>query len=270
MTAKIAIIAGGGRLPEMLIQNCLDQVQDFVVIIFKGQPAPDVTLPKANLVQLPLGAVGKTVSTMKEAGVQEVIMAGNLEKPSLFDLKPDIKGAKFLASLASHHDDALLTSICGFLEKEGFSVVAPHDVFPDLLAKEGLYGDVKPSDADLADMKAGFKAIEALGALDIGQAAIVKDKVVLGVEGVEGTDGLIERCAAHRGKKNKGGILVKSTKPNQDERVDMPTVGPETINLLQNYGYKGLAIKAGKTLVVDAERMVKTADHAKIFIIGVK
>lgn len=266
--AKLAILAGGGILPTLLQETCNKKNIPTLLATFKGQPEPDGEVSVSAIYHL--GALGKTVKALKKEGVSHLVMAGYMTKPSLFDLRLDIKAVQFLASLVKHHDDALLSGLVKVFEKEGIQVVGAHEILPELLAPEGPLGNAVPSDKDMVDIDLGVETIATLGDLDIGQAAIIKDNVVIGVEAVEGTAKLVDRCAELRGKKNKGGILVKRSKPQQSLKVDMPAIGENTINQLAQHGYRGVAIEAGKTLVLHPEAVREAADKHNIFVFGLE
>lgn len=267
---KLGIIAGGGRLPDMMVEYCLEKDIPFHVVVFKGQPHPEnCTLYTAKTTEHALGQVGKVIQTFKDEQVTHLVMGGSLEKPSLFDLRFDFKGLKIMNRLRTKHDDALLNSVCLFLEEEGFEVLGAHEVREDLLMPFGLLTKKQPNEQQKNNIEIGMEAVEALGALDIGQAAIIKDGVILGVEGVEGTSELIERCAKFRGKSNQGAILVKAAKPNQNLRVDMPTIGLKTIKKLVELKYEGVAILSGQSLFIDNTSAIELANKNDLFICGV-
>lgn len=265
---KVAILAGGGVLPTAVAQAILKAEKQILMVTFKGQPQPEI-MENVPTIELGLGAIAKVIKTLKTEKCTHVCMAGFLSKPSFFDLKLDMRGAKILASLATHNDDALLSRLCREFESEGFIVLGAHDLVPQLLASEGVLGKNKPTDKQLKDINIGFKVAKALGTLDIGQAVIVKDQVVLGVEAVEGTAELIKRCAPLRGRKNKGGVLIKAIKPNQDTRVDMPGVGLLTLQSLKDLGFDGLAVEAGQTLLLDGAAFIEEADKLGLYVYGV-
>lgn len=268
VTAKLGLLAGGGHLPASIIAACEDAGRPYHVVTFKGQPKPEgVDLPSTHHTELPLGKVAATLKTLRREGVVEVVLAGNLNKPSFFDLMPDLTGAKVLARMIRHHDDDILGTVCQLLEEEGLKVVGAHTLLPKLLAGKGVLGNFKPSEAELADIALGLRVARALGREDVGQAVIVKDKVVIGVEAVEGTDALIQRCAALRGH-SEGGVLIKVCKPGQDMRVDLPSIGPKTIENLAHHKYAGVAVEAGKTLILDATETEEIADKTGVFIYG--
>ena len=143
-----------------------------------------------------------------------------------------------------------------------------HEVMPDLLVKEGILTRHKPSKRDKEDIRRGVEAALALGRLDIGQAVVVQQGLVLGVEGIEGTDELLRRCRDYR-RKGGGGVLVKLRKPQQDMRIDLPTIGPRSVERAHESGLEGLVIHAGNGLMVDEEETVALADKYGMFIIGV-
>lgn len=266
---KIGLIAGGGLLPTSIVEKLREEGISFHVVSFKGQPKPTGEIEAEYHTEVNLGAVGKVLKTFKKQGVTHVVMAGFLSKPSLFDVRPDLTGLKILASLSHKHDDALLSAICDYFEGQGFGVLGAHDLVPDLVAKIGVYGKVQPTNPQKEDIKLAVKAALTLGSLDIGQSVIVKNGVVLGVEGAEGTDGLLDRCASLRGKENSGGLLVKCAKPHQNLNVDMPSIGVETIEKLAKYSYDGVAVLADKSLILDVEGTIKNADKNKVFLLGV-
>ena len=268
---KIGILAGGGDLPVMVATACEKIDIPYVMVSFEGQPQPTGAdlLDKAKRHILPLGKVGKTLALFKKAGVTRVVMIGNLEKPSLFSLKPDWKGAQILTKLALHHDDSLLRAVANVIEVEDMKVCGIHELLPELMMPVGQIGKHKPSKDMEEDIQIGWRIAKVVGAEDIGQAVVVKNRVVLGVEGVEGTDKLIERCADLRGSDNSGATLIKVAKPQQDLRFDMPSIGPKTIRRLVDKKYSGLIVESGHALFVHAEECKRIADENGLFIVGV-
>lgn len=269
MPPKLGILAGGGDLPAQLIAACRSAGREFYVIAFEGQ-ANRGAIGDAPHAWVRLGAVGKALELLREAGVEELVLAGAIKRPSLTAIRPDRRALRFLATLgkAALGDDSMLRAIVRALEEEGFRVVGPDTVLDDLLAVEGVYGAHAPDEASRRDIAKGVEAARGIGLLDIGQAAIVQDGVVLGVEDSAGTDALIERCAALIGE-GPGGVLVKTRKPQQDERVDLPTIGVATVETASRAGLRGVAVEAGGALVVDRAAVVTAADKAGLFVVGV-
>lgn len=270
----LAILSGGGTLPALVASAALGEGWEVQVITFEGQPQPrELPSGVAGVATFNIAAVGNILTHMKANKVTHVALAGNLNKPSLFRLRPDVKGLALLSRVRGFHDDALLRAISGFLADEGMTVVPVTDLLPQLRAAAGVWGKVEPSATDNTDIALGLEVLTALGALDIGQAVVVHKGAVLGVEAVEGTDNLIARCAPLRGdlgKHERAGWLVKAAKPTQTDLADLPTIGPATVELLAVHGYKGVAVLAGSTLVLDYARLVSVADLAGVGVVGVR
>ena len=269
--STLGIIAGGGRLPAQLAEAYKATGRPCFVLTFAEAANVGATLHAPHAV-VRLGAVGEALSKLREAGVVEVVLAGSIKRPSLASLRPDVAAAKLLAKLGVAFfsgDDALLRAVIRFLEEEGFRVIAAQDLISTLVAESGVYGHVSPTSEDRSDIALGLKAAKELGRLDIGQAVIVENGVVLGVEAAEGTDALISRCASLK-REARSGVLVKTKKPGQDERADLPAIGPETVERVHEAGLNGIAIEAGASLILDRERLIARADQLGMFVVGVK
>ena len=268
--SMLGIIAGGGKLPLQLVESCQSVKRPFFVLALEESADIEAIRHIPHTI-VRLGAVGEALTQLKKAGVKEIVLAGKVRRPALTSLRPDMTGAKLLARLGGAFfagDDGLLKAVVSFLEEEGFTVVGANDILAGLVAPEGLLGKTAPSAQAMADITHGMKILKTLGALDIGQAVIIENGYVLGVEAAEGTDALIERCGTLRREKNSG-VLVKCKKPGQEERVDLPTVGPATIDKIHSAGFAGIAVESGGSLIVDRDVTVARADRLGIFVIGV-
>ena len=265
----LGIVAGGGELPARLIEACLKDERPFFVLALRGQ-ADHPLIQKVPHKWARLGGAGAAEKILKEAGVEEIVLAGWVRRPSVTDLVPDFRVAKVLLSAAMHGlgDDGLLGLAVQEGEKTGFRFVGAHTILPDLLAPEGRLGRKAPNRQAEADIARGVTVIRGLGELDIGQACIVQQGIVLGVEAIEGTDGLIRRSAELK-RRGQGGVLVKMKKPSQDERFDMPTIGDRTVEEARQAGLAGIAIEAGGTIVLDRAKVSAAADEAGLFVVGV-
>ena len=266
---KLGIVAGSTDLPRLLIKSCQKQGRDFFVVALEGA-ATDETVEGVPHEWVRLGAIGKALSTFKAQGCEELIMAGKVERPKLSNLRPDLKATKLLAKLGSSllkGDDELLRTIVDFLEAEGFKVVGVQDVAEDLVTPEGLISTIYPDKRAQSDIEYGAKIAKGIGALDIGQSVIIHGNYVLGVEASEGTAELIRRCADYR-RDEKGGVLVKVKKPDQEDRVDLPTIGLQTIDQVADAGFAGIAAEAGGSLMLDRRAIAKRADELGVFVIG--
>jgi len=269
MAPKLGILAGGGSLPRRLVDVCRANGREIFVLAFEGQTDPD-TVADVPHAWNRLGQVGAAIAALRQAEAEEVVMIGPVGRPSLREIGLDLKGAKLAARIgaASLSDDNLLRAVVTMLEREGFRILGVDDILQDLLAPAGPLGRVqRPTDA-VADIARGLEVARSLGAVDVGQAVVVQQGIVLGVEAAEGTDRLLERCAELR-REGPGGVLVKIRKPQQERRVDLPTIGPRTVAGAAAAGLRGIAVEAGGTLIVDRPRAVQEADDAGLFLLGV-
>lgn len=268
---KLGILAGGGDLPARLIESCRRRGRGFFVIAFEGQcePATVADVPHA---WVRLGAAGTTLKLLREAGVSQLVMAGGVRRPSLAALRPDAWAAMFLlkSGALALGDDGLLKALIRELETgEGFSVVGVESLLPATLAGEGVLGAVQPDEQAWADIRRGIQVAKALGALDVGQGAVVQEGNVLAVEAAEGTDAMLSRAAGLK-REGPGGVLVKVKKPDQEGRADLPTIGQATIRHAAEAGLRGIAVEAGGALIVDHAAVALAADAAGLFVVGVK
>lgn len=270
MSNKLGIVAGGGSLPARLIEACRRERREFFVLAFKGQTEPE-QIAGAPQVWLRVGAVGKALKVLRAEGVAELVVAGHFRRPSLLEFGPDGMAIRFMLEVgrAVFRDDGLHKAGVRWAERYGFRVVAPETIDTELLATEGVYGRVCP-DADARhDIERGIEVAKALGRVDVGQGAIVQQGIVLAVEAVEGTDAMIERAARLR-RTGPGGVLVKVKKPGQERRLDLPAIGPRTIAHAKAAGLRGIAIEAEGAIVIDREELVRAADRAGLFVVGIK
>lgn len=270
-TKKLGILAGGGDLPAKIIDKCRAEGKELFVISFKDQDKPSNydSLAINEVAEYGLGNVGGVIKELKKQNVEEIVLAGYIRKPSLFNLNLDLTGIKILAKVAVHHDDKLLRAIADEMQSKGFDLLGAHDICDDLLIGNEILNGDKIAEEKSDDIVLGIKMAHEIGKLDIGQAVIVKDKVILGVEAVEGTDELLERCAKLRGKDNKGGLLVKMSKPQQNLNLDMPSIGIKTIEKLASLGYEGVVVSANSTIFLDKEQSIALAKKHNLLVAGV-
>jgi DUF1009 family protein len=269
MAARLGILAGAGELPSRVIAAARALDRPVFVLAFEGFADPAAVEGSAHA-WVRLGAAGEVFRLLRENGVEDLVLAGAIRRPSLASLRPDWRGARFIAriGLAALGDDGLLRAVMKELEDEGFRLLSLETLLADALAPLGVLGAIAPDAAAEADLERGLAVAHALGALDIGQAVVVQQGMVLGVEAIEGTDALIARCGALR-REGGGGVLVKIAKPGQDRRGDLPTIGVRTVEAAASAGLAGIAVAAGSTLLVDRAAIVDAADRAGIFVVGV-
>lgn len=266
---RLGILAGGGKLPHRLIAACDKKGIDTFVIGFDGQTDPKLMEGRHHFWGR-IGAASQIVKTLKTHDIKDLVLIGSVRRPAITELKPDLKTASFFARIGMRAmgDNDLLVCVREELERDGFTLHAIQDFVDDLLAPAGLLGRVKPSKKLGKDISHGIKVCQAIGRLDIGQSVIIQDGVILGVEGIEGTDALIRRCKDLK-RKGGGGILIKLCKPMQDKSLDLPTIGPDTVQTCIDSGLDGIVIHAGQSLLLDEQRVVSLADTHKLFIMGV-
>ncbi|MCV0425855.1 MAG: UDP-2,3-diacylglucosamine diphosphatase LpxI [Roseibium sp.] len=274
---RIALIAGNGSLPRQIADALTECGRDFRIVAIRGE-ADDLTRDKANA-ELGWGEIGRLYSFLKKNGCQDVLLIGGVSKrPDFTSILGDFGTLKRLPTIIralAGGDDSLLTKVIRLFEDEGYRVVGIKDVAPQLLASSGVLGRVQPTADDWRDLELALKATEKLGELDIGQAAIAVGGRVVALEGAEGTDAMIQRCADLKGNgrirtKGRAGVLVKTAKPDQDLRVDLPTVGPRTIDLAVSAGLSGIAVEAHGALIAEKEQTLHRADEAGLFVVGVE
>lgn len=273
---RSGIVAGGGRLP-IEIANGLDAAgtPPFVIIV-RGEVEDEAALAKYPHQVVEIEQFGELIQILKREGVDRVVMAGNISRrPKLLDVRPKWPILRLLpralVALASG-DDALLRFVIGHVESNGIKVVGAHEILPDLLVGEGVHTKAKPSAQDRKEIAAAFVASQAIGKLDIGQAAVAIGGRVIALEGIEGTDGLLERVAALRDHGRlagrKGGVLVKTAKPGQELRTDLPSIGLSTVEKAHRAGLSGIAVQAERSLGLGFKEMIERADALKMFVVG--
>ncbi len=266
--SKIGLIAGGGMMPVEIIKSCRSRgIEVYVAGLLPW--ADNAVFQGVDHVMARLGEVGKMMKFFKEHGVTELVLAGGIKRPALKELIPDFEAVKILAKVAltKINDDGLFRAVISEIEARGFHVLGIEEIVPEMLFKEGVYGRVKPSSGDMDDIRRGIEVARALGAVDVGQAVVIQEGIVLAVEAVEGTDAMLSRASALK-KPGKAPVMVKIVKPGQDTRVDLPAIGIQTIEQLTKYGMGGIAVESGGILVIEREAVIAAADAAKIFIIG--
>jgi DUF1009 family protein len=266
--SKIGLIAGGGMMPVEIVASCRERgIEVFVAGLLPW--ADEALYHDVSHTMARLGEVGKIMKFFKEHGVTEIVLAGGIKRPALKELIPDFEAVKILAKIAlgKKTDDGLFRAVIDEIESRGFHVLGIEEVVPEMLFHEGVYGRVKPSAGDMDDIKRGVEIVRALGAVDVGQAVVIQEGIVLAVEAVEGTDAMLSRAASLK-KPGKAPVMIKILKPGQDTRVDLPAIGLQTIEQLKKYGIGGIAVEAGGILVIEREAVIAAADAAKIFIIG--
>jgi hypothetical protein len=269
MAGPLGIVAGGGALPRRLVEACQDSGRGAFVVAIEGQTDP-ATVAGADHLWIRMGQSERALRALRAAGARELVLVGAVKRPSMTELRPDRLTFKFLARIGfnSLGDDGLLGAVVKGLEAEGFVLRGVEEFLHDLLAAEGCFGRIQPDEAAWRDIRRGIAVVRAMGAADVGQATVIQDGLVLGVEALEGTDALLARCGPLR-RAGPGGVLVKLRKPGQERRADLPTIGTATVERAAAAGLRGIAVEAAGTLVVDAPAVIAAADRAGLFLIGI-
>ena len=272
---KLGLIAGRGPLPIALANHCRTAGRPVFVARLKGMADP--VLEDFPGIEVGLNELGKLLRAFKDAVCEAVCMVGAVDRPDFRTLVPDMRGLRFLPTVimaARKGDDALLRALVQEFEAEGFVVEGAHEVMGDLTLPPGALGRHHPDESHRNDIARAMEVARAIGALDVGQGAVSCDGLVLAVEAQEGTDAMLRRVSelpeSLRGTPGRArGVLAKAAKPIQDTRVDLPTIGPFTLQSAARAGLAGIAGEAGKVLVVDRADVIRTADELGLFVVGI-
>ena len=263
---NIGIIAGGGQFPLIVADAARKQGLCVTAVAFEGEADQGLSDRVDEIEWIKLGQLGRLIKAFKRRNVSKALMAGSINKSRMFgNIKPDLKGLAFLSRFAIFHDDSILRALANELGGEGIEIVSSTIYLPELLAPEGCLTKRKPNREEKRDIEIGWKVAKELGRLDIGQCVVIRDRTILALEAIDGTNATILRGGKIAGEK---AVVVKVSKPDQDLRFDVPSVGLETIQSMIEVRAGLLAVETGKTLVFDREKMVDLADKNKISIIS--
>ncbi|MGO8952457.1 MAG: LpxI family protein [Rhodomicrobium sp.] len=269
---RIGIVAGSGALPVAVAEDASRAGYNPFIAGLTGNAGTGIErFPHAYV---HIGQVGRMLRILRSEGCNRLVFVGGLRRPNLFRIKIDAGFVRYLPQLLrllKGGDDTVLRGVARFFEDQGFEVLAAHEVAPRLLAPQGTFSNLTPRPEDLDDIRLGFKVTHALGLFDIGQAAVVARNYVLAVEAAEGTDAMLLRCRALNswGYTARKGVLVKGPKPGQDLRLDLPAIGPRTVELAAEAGLAGIAVEAGAVLLAGLEELVEKANKSGLFLYGV-
>ncbi|HJS79384.1 MAG TPA: UDP-2,3-diacylglucosamine diphosphatase LpxI [Vitreimonas sp.] len=271
---KLGIIAGGGELPVVLAEHCAARGRPYFVA--RITPYADAALNAHPGSDNGLGHMGRRVQAMREAGVDAVVLIGQVPRPDVSKLELDEGAVAMLPAIMAalpQGDDALLRAILSEHERAGFQVVGAEAVMGDLLAPEGAWGSLAPTPGQLKDIAKGAQVAHAIGAFDIAQGVVICDGHVLALEAAEGTDAMLKRVAtlpaALRGSpEHRRGVLVKRPKPIQERRIDLPVIGLRTLEGAAAAGLAGVAVEAHGALAVRRAEMIAEADKRGLFLYG--
>lgn len=269
MARQIGIISGSGSLPGQVAHAAQAAGRPVFLVGLEGFADPAVLAPFPHAFAR-IGAAGRILALLREAGVQDVVLVGPIRRPSFFDLRPDAEGARLMARIgraAFAGDDGLLAAVIRVLGEEGFTVIGAHEVLNEVLAPPGLLTTAAPDATAMADIARAIAVTRALGTVDVGQGCVVQQGIVLAVEAIEGTDAMLARAGSLR-RPGPGGVLVKLVKPGQERRVDLPTLGLTTVTGAADAGLAGIAYEADGCLFPERAAAVAEADRRGLFLLG--
>lgn len=275
MTPTIGLLAGEGRFPVVFAEQARRMGHRVCCVGLKNLAAGELRTLCTEYHETGAAKMGRVIRTFCKAGVETVVMAGKVHKATLFapgrlwDLAPDWRAVRFwfFRRRPDNKDDTLLLALIAEFERDGLKFASALDFCPELLVQKGTLTQRSPTRKELDDVRFGWTLAKEIGRLDIGQSVAVRERAVLAVEAIEGTDKAIARA----GELAKGGsfVVVKVSKPQQDMRFDVPTVGTSTIETMHSVGGRVLAVEAGKTIFLDLDRTVELADRWGIAVIAI-
>ncbi|MFT3838500.1 MAG: UDP-2,3-diacylglucosamine diphosphatase LpxI [Myxococcaceae bacterium] len=264
----IGLIAGSGRLPHLFASAAKERGLTVHAVAHRGETDESLAKAVASLTWIRVGQLKAIVDALKAHGVSQAVMAGGIGRvKAISQARPDRGTLEMLAGVRSLRDDELLRATARYLDKQGIHLESVTRFVPQLLASEGLLAGPALSSEQERDVALGVQVAGALGVADVGQTVVVKGGVVLAVEAVEGTDACIRRAGSFDGS---GAVVVKRVKPNQDERFDLPAIGPVTLEVMREAGAKVLAVDAGHSLMLDSDVIFRHASKLGISVVGVK
>jgi DUF1009 family protein len=274
--APLALVCGGGTLPLAVADHVAARGRRVVLFPVRGAAAAADFAERPHHWLYP-GQLGRFSRIARSAGCSDVVFIGWLVRPALWQIRPDLTALMLLPRIAAAFrggDDHLLTGVARIVEDRGFRLLGAHEVAPEILVPEGALTRTVAKECDLADIKLGLEYLQATSPFDVGQAVVVADRQVLATEAAEGTDGMLARVAELRKIRRLHapagtGVLVKAPKRGQDRRFDLPSIGPQTVENVVKAGLGGIAVAAGTTIIAEPEPMVKAADAAGVFVLGV-
>jgi len=266
---KLAIIAGNGSIPFYLIEECNNIGREYCLIIIEGHGKKLSEKYNPDYV-VSLSKMGRAVKYVKNLGIKHILMVGGVTRPSFINIMPDLWTAKFLTTISTkvRGDNSVLSKLTKALEKEGFIIIAPEEILPNLICPKGTLGKIKPNKQNNEDILTGYKVAKIIGANDIGQSIIIENGLVIAVEAAEGTDRMIKRSLILK-KEKKAGVLIKVIKPMQDKRIDRPVIGINTIKEVKEAGLDGIALESNEILILNYNDVILYANEEGLFVEGI-
>jgi DUF1009 family protein len=267
-TNRFGLIAGNGRFPFLVLEAARSQGIEMVVAAIKEETFPEIEKEAKCVHWMSLGQLGKLIKTFKSEGVNRAVMAGQVKHKQIFSgIIPDLKMIQMLAGLATKSTDSLIGGVARVLEDEGIQLMDSTAFLEPLLPDPGLLTDRAPTEEEQRDLDYGCQIARELGRLDLGQSVVVSDGACVALEAMEGTDAVVRRASSLANGRRL--VLVKLAKPSQDLRFDVPVIGPDTLRTMTECKVSALAIEAKKTLMIDREAVISTANAHGVAIVAV-
>ncbi|HZC81902.1 MAG TPA: UDP-2,3-diacylglucosamine diphosphatase LpxI [Nitrospiraceae bacterium] len=264
---RIGLIAGNGRFPIIFADNARKLGYHVSAVAHEGETEPELASHVDRIHWIKIGQLSKLIKAFKEDRVHQAVMLGGIKKTHVFTtVRPDFRTLAMATRLALWKDDDILRELAKELEREGIAICESTFGLEGILVEEGSLTARTPTEKEWEDIRYGWEVAHDIGRLDIGQCVVIKDRVVVAVEAVEGTDGAIKRGGELA---KEGAVVVKRSKPQQDLRFDLPAVGPRTIEVMASVKASVLAVEAGRTILLDREIMLDKARSARIAIVGI-
>jgi len=267
---KIAIVAGEGLLPRQIYDACVKRGVECCVVGLLGFINPEIFYG-VNYKVFSTHKINKILKYLNDLGIKHLVLAGGVRRKGMSKLFMDTKGAKLFARILRYgfSDNAALLSIIKFFEKEGFTIIPPEEIAPEIIMQRGNITDsVVINDAAMDDVRQGVKILRGIAQFDAGQSLVIQRGLILGVEASEGTDALIKRCGEIKQDISQKPILIKIAKAKQDKRVNLPYVGPRTIECMDKHGFGGIVLESNLTFVLNKAQTTYQANKKGIFIYG--
>ena len=263
---RIGVIAGNGRFPIIFADNARKMGLQVYAVAHEGETEPELEQHVDGIRWVKIGQLNKLINAFKADGVRNVVMLGGIKKTHVYShARPDFRVLALATTLVLWKDDDILRALAAELEKDGITICESTFGLEGILVEEGTLTSRQPTKKEWVDIRYGWDVAKETGRLDIGQCVVIKDRVVVAVEAVEGTDEAIKRGG---GLAKDRAVVVKRSKPQQDLRFDLPAVGPRTIEVMQSVKASVLAVEAGRSVMLDREVLLRTAEEAGIAVVG--
>jgi len=261
----IGLIAGNGSFPLIFTKQAKKSGENITAIALFDETDKSIEQIADKTYWINVGQLSKLIDILKKEDVKKCVMAGQVKHTKLFSVKPDLRAVALLAKLKSKTADSILSAVCEEFKKEGIDFIPSNTYLSRFIPRPGVLTKIKPDKTQKSDIKFGYDLAKNVAGLDIGQTVCVKDKSIVAVEAMEGTD----RCIMRAGEITRNFIVVKVARPRQDMRFDIPIVGMKTVETLKDAGAAVLAVEAGKTLLLEIEDVIKSADENGICVVAV-